>query len=109
MNLNLFKLSVLIVSIFCCAFNITAQNENKGDRKLVSEITEFRRKLKADLTIKSSEMIGIYGASGSGKSTLWRMISTIETLSSGEIFLRNELAASEKLKKILQPKRGEVL
>lgn len=48
MNLNFFKLPVLIVFIFCCAFNVAAQNENKNDKnnkKLISEITEFRAKL----------------------------------------------------------------
>lgn len=49
---------------------------------------------KADLIVRSSEIVGIYGASGSGKSTLLRMLATIETPSGGEVFLENELAAN---------------
>ena len=55
---------------------------------------------KADLTIKSGEIVGICGASGSGKSTLLRLLATIEMPSGGEVFLENQLAAngnSEKL------------
>lgn len=49
---------------------------------------------KADLSVRSGEIVGIYGASGSGKSTLLRMLATIETPSGGEVFLQNELAAN---------------
>lgn len=49
---------------------------------------------KADLMIKSGEIVGICGASGSGKSTLLRLLATIETPSSGEVFLENELATN---------------
>lgn len=43
-----FRLPALIVFIILCAFSAAAQNENKDDKnnkKLISEITEFRRTL----------------------------------------------------------------
>lgn len=49
---------------------------------------------RADLIVKGGEIVGICGTSGSGKSTLLRLLATIETPSSGEIFLENELATN---------------
>lgn len=43
-----------------------------------------------NLTVKNGEMIAIVGASGCGKSTLLKLITTLETLSSGEILLDGE-------------------
>lgn len=40
--------------------------------------------------VKTGEFIGIMGASGSGKTTLLNCISTIDTVSSGHIYLENE-------------------
>ena len=40
--------------------------------------------------VESSEFIAIMGASGSGKTTLLNCISTIDTVSAGNIFLNNE-------------------
>ncbi len=40
--------------------------------------------------VEESEFIGIMGASGSGKTTLLNCISTIDTVSSGHIYLENE-------------------
>ena len=48
----------------------------------------------AGLTVQKYEIVGISGASGSGKSTLLRMLATIETPSSGEVFLQSKLATS---------------
>ena len=40
-----------------------------------------------DLTVKKGELLAIVGASGCGKSTLLKLITTLETISSGEILL----------------------
>ena len=40
--------------------------------------------------VEEGEFIGIMGASGSGKTTLLNCISTIDTVSSGHIYLENE-------------------
>ena len=40
--------------------------------------------------VNSGEFIGIMGASGSGKTTLLNCISTIDTVSSGHIYLENK-------------------
>ena len=43
-----------------------------------------------DLTVKKGELLAIVGASGCGKSTLFKLITTLEPLSSGEILLDGE-------------------
>lgn len=43
-----------------------------------------------DFDVEEGEFIGIMGASGSGKTTLLNCISTIDTVSSGHIYLENE-------------------
>ncbi len=40
--------------------------------------------------VEAGEFIGIMGASGSGKTTLLNCISTIDTVSSGHIYLQNQ-------------------
>ena len=40
-----------------------------------------------DFTIQPGEFVGIMGASGSGKTTLLNCISTIDSVSSGHIYL----------------------
>ncbi|PPA84053.1 bacitracin ABC transporter ATP-binding protein [Brevibacillus laterosporus] len=42
------------------------------------------------LTIKEGEFVGIMGPSGSGKTTLLNMISTIDSPTSGEVFINNQ-------------------
>jgi len=49
---------------------------------------------RADLIVRSGEIVGISGASGSGKSTLLRLLATIETPTSGEVYFENELATN---------------
>ena len=66
-----------------------AKNLSKIYGKNDNKIHAIKR---ADLTIKSGEIVGICGASGSGKSTLLRLLATIETPSGGEVFLENKLA-----------------
>jgi peptide/nickel transport system ATP-binding protein len=46
----------------------------------------------ASLAVHPGEIVGIAGPSGCGKSTLLRLLATIETPSSGEVWLNGELA-----------------
>ena len=47
--------------------------------------------------VEEGEFIGIMGASGSGKTTLLNCISTIDTVSSGHIYLENQDRKSTRL------------
>lgn len=44
-----------------------------------------------NLIVNSGEVVVIIGPSGAGKSTLLRSINTLETISSGKIFIENKL------------------
>ena len=44
-----------------------------------------------NLTVNSGEVVVIIGPSGAGKSTLLRSLNTLETISSGKIFIGNKL------------------
>ena len=44
-----------------------------------------------NLETKSGEMTAIVGASGSGKTTLLRILGTLDTPTSGELFFRGDL------------------
>lgn len=65
--------------------NITLKNISKqyGSTTVLQEI---------DLEIEAGQRIVLLGPSGSGKSTLLRMIAGLENISSGELFLGDELA-----------------
>ncbi len=80
--------------------NISEEKDEKEDISITSyDITiidasysynDFLQILKSiNLTIKAGEHVMIVGPSGCGKSTLCKIISGIETLSSGEILLGN--------------------
>ena len=43
-----------------------------------------------DLTVAEGEIVAIVGASGCGKSTLLKLITTLESITSGEILLDGE-------------------
>jgi D-methionine transport system ATP-binding protein len=43
-----------------------------------------------NLDIKSGEIFGVIGLSGAGKSTLLRLLNSLETVSSGNIFIDNQ-------------------
>ncbi len=83
----------------------TAKSEIVLEAKSLSKIygnneSEIHAVRRADLIVKSGEIVGICGASGSGKSTLLRLLATIETPSGGEIFLKNELATNGESAKL---------
>lgn len=98
--------------LIACNLHDAAQLPETSDNKIILDAKNLSKNYgtkfssvsavkTADITVSSSEMIGICGASGSGKSTLWRMLSMIEAPSSGEIFLENVLASSGESKKLL--------
>lgn len=60
--------------------------------------------VKANLQVRRGEIVGICGNSGCGKSTLLRLLATIETPSSGEVFLDGELATGGETTKIFGKK-----
>lgn len=55
--------------------------------------------------VEEGEFIGIMGASGSGKTTLLNCISTIDTVSSGHIYLENQDITEIKEKDIAKFRR----
>lgn len=60
--------------------------------------------VKANLQVRRGEIVGICGDSGCGKSTLLRLLATIETPTSGEVFLGGERAASGETTKLFGKK-----
>lgn len=55
--------------------------------------------------VEEGEFIGIMGASGSGKTTLLNVISTIDTVSGGHIYLENQDITEIKEEEIAQFRR----
>lgn len=49
-----------------------------------------------NLTVEKGEVVCLIGPSGSGKSTLLRSLNHLETISSGRIFINNELICDRK-------------
>lgn len=56
--------------------------KNFGDLKVLKDV---------DLTVEQGEVIVIIGPSGAGKSTFLRSLNTLETITSGKIFIEDEL------------------
>ncbi len=57
-------------------------NKSFGDNKVIKDF---------NISINNGEFIVLVGPSGCGKSTLLRMISGLETIDEGEIFLDKKL------------------
>jgi len=66
-------------------YSIRFKNVNKsfGKNKIIEDL---------NLDIKKGERLILLGSSGCGKSTILRMISGLETITSGELYLNGELA-----------------
>lgn len=61
-----------------------------------------------DLTIKQGEFVGIMGPSGSGKTTLLNVISTIDTPTSGEVFINGKNPHSLKPEQLAAFRRQQL-
>lgn len=59
-------------------------------------------------TVESGEFVGIMGASGSGKTTLLNCISTIDRVTSGNIYINNQDITKLKGNKLNQFRREEL-
>lgn len=59
-------------------------------------------------TVEKGEFVGIMGASGSGKTTLLNCIATIDTVSSGEIFVGKQNITSMKAKELSAFRREQL-
>ena len=55
--------------------------------------------------VMDGEFVGIMGASGSGKTTLLNCISTLDTVTSGNIYVRDENVTKLKGKKLTKFRR----
>lgn len=58
--------------------------------------------------VKKGEFVGIMGASGSGKTTLLNCISTIDTVTSGHIYINNKDITSLKSRELSKFRREEL-
>ncbi|SFX81548.1 putative ABC transport system ATP-binding protein [Thermoactinomyces sp. DSM 45891] len=61
-----------------------------------------------DLTIEKGEFVGVMGPSGSGKTTLLNMVSTIDTPTSGEIYINGKKPLSLKKNDLAVFRRREL-
>ncbi|HDR6906749.1 TPA: ATP-binding cassette domain-containing protein, partial [Bacillus thuringiensis] len=59
----------------------------KSISKVYKGKVPYKALVDIDLSIQEGEFVGIMGPSGSGKTTLLNMVSTIDSPSSGEIFI----------------------
>jgi peptide/nickel transport system ATP-binding protein len=53
-----------------------------------------------DLEIEPGEVLALVGESGSGKTTLGRMLATLETVTSGDIYFQDEKVSKKSWKKV---------
>lgn len=80
--------------------NIEKYYGNKGNiTKAIDDIS---------FNVEKGEYIGIMGASGSGKTTILNCISTIDTVTSGHIFINDKDITSIKTKKLSKFRREEL-
>lgn len=60
-----------------------------------------------DMTVEQGEVIVIIGPSGAGKSTLLRSLNTLETITSGSIFINDELFCKAESGKVVEQMEPE--
>ena len=66
--------------------------KNFGDLEVLKDV---------NLTVEQGEVIVIIGPSGAGKSTFLRSLNTLETITSGKIYIEDEL--------FVQAEKGKVI
>lgn len=82
------------------ALNIEKYYGNKGNlSKALDNVS---------LTVNEGEFVGIMGASGSGKTTLLNCISTIDTVTSGHIYIRDKDITEMKSSSLARFRREEL-
>ncbi len=59
-------------------------------------------------SVHEGEFLGIMGSSGSGKTTLLNCIATIDEVTKGEIFLREELISNKKERELSKFRRNNL-
>lgn len=80
--------------------NIEKYYGNRGNiTKAVDDIS---------FTVEKGEFVGVMGPSGSGKTTLLNCISTIDTVSSGHIFINEEDITSLRVNNLSRFRREEL-
>lgn len=82
------------------ALNVEKYYGNKGSLTKALDNVSF--------SVNEGEFIGIMGASGSGKTTLLNCISTIDTVTSGHIYIRNKDITEMKSRLLARFRREEL-
>lgn len=80
--------------------NIEKYYGNKGNLTKAVDGISFQ--------VMEEEFVGIMGASGSGKTTLLNCISTLDTVTSGNIYVRDQNVTKLKGKKLTKFRRDEL-
>jgi len=80
--------------------NIEKYYGNKGNLTKAVDGISFQ--------VMDGEFVGIMGASGSGKTTLLNCISTLDTVTSGNIYVHNQNITKLKGKKLTKFRRDEL-
>lgn len=82
------------------ALNIEKYYGNKGNLSKALDNVSF--------SVDAGEFVGIMGASGSGKTTLLNCISTIDTVTSGHIYIRDKDITEMKSSSLARFRREEL-
>lgn len=76
--------------------------ETKGLTKYFYDPVQFKVLKEIDMRIEHGEFVSIVGKSGCGKSTLLYLLSTMDTVYDGEIFMDEELITGKTDKELAQ-------
>ena len=85
---------------------ILISNQLKKDFQVGESVTKVLKGV--DLSINEGEFVVILGPSGSGKSTMLNIIGGIETITSGELFYRDEKIHEMKAADLIEYRRKHI-
>ncbi|MCR5674876.1 MAG: ABC transporter ATP-binding protein [Lachnospiraceae bacterium] len=85
---------------------ILRSHQLKKDFQVGETVTKVLKGV--DLTIEEGEFVVILGPSGSGKSTMLNIIGGIETITSGELYYRDEPIHEMKTKDLIEYRRKHI-
>lgn len=86
-----------------CLINVShSYKKTKNDKSKVTVLKEV------DLSIEKGKFVAIIGKSGSGKSTLLNLISGLEHIEKGEIYLENTNLTELKEKQITKVRKEKI-